>query len=53
METLSRKAVLSPPLVFSEATEALARGLRYKPIFRDGAAVGCSDLQKGVRYRIQ
>lgn len=46
-----RTVVASPPLVFNEATERLARGIRYKPVFRDGATVACADMQKGVRFR--
>lgn len=48
-----RTVIASPPLVFDAATESNVRKLRYKPIFRDGAAIGCADLEKNVRYRIQ
>ena len=47
-----RTVTASPPLVFDAATEAAARTLRYKPIFRDGATIGCADLQQAVRYQI-
>ena len=47
-----RTVIASPPLVFDEATEKLAARLRYQPIFRDGSAIACADLEKGVRYRI-
>lgn len=47
-----RTVVAHPPLVFNEATEKLARGLRYKPVFRDGATIGCADMQKGVTFRV-
>ena len=48
-----RTVIASPPLVFDEGTEKIGRGLRYQAIFRDGAAIGCVDQQKGVRFRIQ
>ena len=47
-----RTVTASPPLIFSAAAEKTARGMRYKPIFRDGASVGCSDMQRSVRYKI-
>ena len=47
-----RTVTAVPPLVFDESTEALARRTRYQPIFRDGAAIGCADMQRRLRYRI-
>ena len=46
-----RTVVASPPLVFNAASENVARGIRYKPVFRDGATIGCADMQKNVRFQ--
>ena len=48
-----RIVTATPPLVFNDASKDAAQHLRYRPIYREGAAIACADMEKGIRYRIR
>lgn len=41
-----------PPFVFEDTVEALISRWRYKPIYREGEQIGCSNARYSLRFRI-
>lgn len=48
-----RTVMAYPPFIFGPSTERAVADFRYRPIYREGTAVGCSGYTQSVRYGIQ
>lgn len=47
-----RTVLAYPPFIFGPATEKVVARFRYEPLFRGGAAVGCTGREQTVHYRM-
>ena len=47
-----RTVMAYPPFIFGPSTERAVADFRYRPIYREGTAVGCSGYTQPVRYGI-
>lgn len=47
-----RTIVAAPPFVFGPASEAALARFRYKPVFRPGNTLGCSDSTQNFRFMV-